>query len=199
MMYITVLGVDNMTQKRDRQKRAEALLADVVQAVQEDIERPVQAIAARTVLAQVLDWGEYAALSEETIEELRTWPATDFQKWRQEFHWFLLCNVNRTVDQAVPLVPIRGEILFSPVPGRDGRTQLFGPLRDLLWFQLLFLTRTSGFDRLLRCDCGKMFVKVGRREFCSERCQKRVYKRNERAEAKRGTRGGHRGQKTRTR
>ena len=47
-------------------------------------------------------------------------------------------------------------------------------LRDRAWKCLAAV----GLDRLLLCpapDCGRAFLKVGRRAYCSERCQRRVF------------------------
>lgn len=60
-----------------------------------------------------------------------------------------------------------------------------GSAEDVIRFQALSLLRAVGVERLKTCDCGVVFVKNGRREFCSERCQNRVYMRNARA-AERG-------------
>ena len=57
-----------------------------------------------------------------------------------------------------------------------------GSPEDVLLFQLAALVQAVGFASLLECDCGKPFVKVGRRKFCSTRCQKRVFMRGQRAE-----------------
>lgn len=56
--------------------------------------------------------------------------------------------------------------------------------QGILHLQTLRLLRMVGRDRLHRCasvECGKLFVRRGRREFCSDRCQKRVYMRKFRA------------------
>lgn len=189
-----------MTRKRYRQKLAETLLASVVEIAQAPIEKQADAVHARNVLAQVLLWGGFSGGSSQSIEALRTWPSVDFQRWREEFDVFVRFNVRRTKEQPAPLVKI-GPLHMGPVPGkRTVELAVFGALRDVLWFQLLQLTCSSGFDRLLRCECGKVFVKVGRREFCSERCQKRVYMRKQRhPEGEGKQKEAARGKKTRTR
>ena len=64
-------------------------------------------------------------------------------------------------------------------PSRKGRASIEfnADLRDLLAMQAYLLTRVVGLDRIRRCDCGSLFVREGKRLFCSERCQKRVYMR----------------------
>ena len=53
-----------------------------------------------------------------------------------------------------------------------------GSPRDVLLYQVATLIAMVGEDRLRFCpapDCGRTFVKVGRREYCSGRCQRRVF------------------------
>jgi uncharacterized paraquat-inducible protein A len=38
-------------------------------------------------------------------------------------------------------------------------------------------------ERLTVCECGRLFVRQGKRRFCSPRCQKRVYMRRRRGGA----------------
>lgn len=73
---------------------------------------------------------------------------------------------------------------------------------NLAHLQALRLVQFVGPDRLCLCQapavnggrCGRVFVRRGRREFCSDRCQKRVYMRRMRSEDQKG---GKRGQTTR--
>jgi hypothetical protein len=58
-----------------------------------------------------------------------------------------------------------------------------GAVRDLFLFQAFNLLQAAGAQRLKRCECRRLYVKTGRREYCSERCQKRVYMRGQRAAA----------------
>jgi hypothetical protein len=67
------------------------------------------------------------------------------------------------------------------VPAKAGnRVSLFvnGEPRDVVLYQTLTMVEAVGIDRLRLCpapDCGRAFVKVGRREYCSPRCQRRVF------------------------
>jgi hypothetical protein len=54
---------------------------------------------------------------------------------------------------------------------------LDGSARDVIWFQVINLLQSIGVRRLQLCPCGRVFARVGRREFCSTRCQKRYYMR----------------------
>jgi len=57
-----------------------------------------------------------------------------------------------------------------------------GSVRDVLGYQVkTFLDRLGGVDRLRLCpapDCGKVYLKIGRRENCSTRCAQRLYHRD---------------------
>jgi len=53
-----------------------------------------------------------------------------------------------------------------------------GPERDVLLYQVATLAAAVGTARLRRCpalDCGRAFVQVGRRLFCSPRCQRLMF------------------------
>lgn len=66
-----------------------------------------------------------------------------------------------------------------------------GPFRDVAVLQLLLILQHpgAGLETLRRCgapDCGRIFVKHYRMEYCSTRCQKRVQARRLRRESARG-------------
>jgi hypothetical protein len=78
---------------------------------------------------------------------------------------------------AVTLLPLLG-----PLKQAKGRWRLLfkvsGTPRDVLLFQVGTLIAAVGEERLQFCpapDCGKAFIKIGRREYCSIRCQRRVF------------------------
>lgn len=56
-----------------------------------------------------------------------------------------------------------------------------GPLGHLIALQMFALLRLVGRETVHRCECGQLFVRAGKRRFCSTRCQKRVYMRRLRA------------------
>lgn len=58
------------------------------------------------------------------------------------------------------------------------RLDVSGTPRDVVRYLGISLAEQIGPDRLRVCpapDCGRAFVKIGRREFCSTRCQRRVF------------------------
>jgi hypothetical protein len=68
------------------------------------------------------------------------------------------------------------------VSAHDTFVEVDGPLGHLVALQMLTLLRLVGRQKIQRCDCGRQFVKIGKRRFCSERCQKRVFMRKFRAD-----------------
>jgi hypothetical protein len=68
-----------------------------------------------------------------------------------------------------------------------------GTPRDVLLHQVAWLLTSVGIDRLGVCratDCGRVYVRITKKRFCSARCQSRTYMRKLRADdraARRGT------------
>jgi hypothetical protein len=119
----------------------------------------------------------FKALTPKQVEtlrrELRTylhWAAGDAPAGR---------NYLRDLTFPVKVVPLIGKMRMSDA--RPGRLLFFvsgGTPRNVLLFQVTTFLEHVGEDRLSICpapDCGKVFVKIGRREKCSNRCQRRVY------------------------
>jgi hypothetical protein len=72
---------------------------------------------------------------------------------------------------------------------RDGELsiQVLGSHLDRMLYQIIRVIERVGVDRLLRCqapDCKRLFLKVTRKEFCSTKCQMRMYMRGKRADEK---------------
>jgi hypothetical protein len=65
--------------------------------------------------------------------------------------------------------------------------EVTGSVRDVAVLELVLLLQEVGLGQLQRCgapDCPRLFVKTYRREFCSIKCQKRVYMRVKRQNEK---------------
>lgn len=166
--------------KRYIQRRAETLLTKLVTVA----EMPVA--QARRVFAELL-----AARVGEVVEvgvtlEVRhalRHDATDDEiaAWQQQVSQRLLDDVqirktHRVVGQGISL-----ESALITTTAQGIQFEVSGELGDLLAMQAYLLARTVGRERLRQCACGKVFVRTGRREYCSERCQKRFYMRRVRA------------------
>lgn len=60
------------------------------------------------------------------------------------------------------------------IDGANVLTRIDGSALDVLVVQILGLLRVAGVERLRFCaECSRRFVRVGRQEFCSKRCQNR--------------------------
>jgi hypothetical protein len=95
-------------------------------------------------------------------------------------------------------ITIAGDLRLSFLAIREAdgvvRTTLLGPVPDRLQYQLIRLLEDVGAERLLVCQaerphpqtgiCGRLFVKVTQKKFCSTRCQSRHYMRMEREAGK---------------
>lgn len=89
--------------------------------------------------------------------------------------------VGDTRQVNVEPLTLRGVTLTMTHPD-DLRLEVGGPFNQMLTVQLYGLVRRLG-DRLRVCACGRLYVRVRRQAYCSERCQKRVYMRRFRAGA----------------
>ena len=96
----------------------------------------------------------------------------------------------------------RFHVAFVAAGGPNGIVLFVeGDPRDVLLYQASTFLQAIGTDRLHRCpapDCRRVFVKVGRREYCSERCQRRVFvSKYDPFKARPRRKDGHHGKKTR--
>jgi hypothetical protein len=90
-------------------------------------------------------------------------------------------------------------------PGGAPYMRTRGPLLDRMLYQLLRVLQTVGAEKLLRCPgrnrgqrCGRLFLKVTQKRFCSTRCQARDVMQKKRAAMKAPQEKAH-GKTTRTR
>ena len=113
-------------------------------------------------------------LEKATDEEVAT-TLRFVQKWLQ-----VVCRTSLVIHSVLQARGIK-----LAVGSTAGPDEASGPLSSLLAYQVARLAR-SGKDLVAPCDCGEFFVREGKRKFCSERCQKRVYMRAKRAEEKEG-------------
>lgn len=83
---------------------------------------------------------------------------------------------------------VAGDLVLTFWGVRDGsriRVLVGGTPLDRLLYQLIRILEAVGADRLMACpasDCQRIFVKVTKKRFCSQRCQSRIYMRQLRAE-----------------
>jgi hypothetical protein len=83
---------------------------------------------------------------------------------------------------------VEGDLLLTFALTRDDagvRVHVHGSPLDRFLYQVVRVLETGGAEKLLACpaaDCGRLFLKVTKKTFCSTRCQSRTYMRQRRAE-----------------
>jgi hypothetical protein len=154
-------------------------------------------LAYRTALIELLAFGPLAcseALTREGSAESRL-PSEEVVNLRAELLQFLRSAVRRS-GTGTPSTSISqyGGVTFAVRVDDDGRAGILaaGSSRALVLLQLVMLLDIVGLDNVRICsapDCPgdghpapRLYVKTYRREFCSVRCQKRVYARRARQE-----------------
>ena len=81
---------------------------------------------------------------------------------------------------------VEGDLLLTFVITRNDadegvRVYVHGSPLDLFLYQVVRVLETGGAEKLLKCpasDCGRIFLKVTKKRFCSTRCQSRTYMRD---------------------
>lgn len=167
--------------KRYARRRAQLLLARVM-AVLSIRDAPI-AKARRMYLDLLQARFSDIVIAESVRDTVRTAPNEDIALWHKNLRSLLGLTAMLRHASGTGTLP---EVKFSGVTvtilkGADVRLEVVGIPKQMLLLQLLTLVRTVGHERLQRCDCGRLFARVGKRRFCSEPCQKRVYMRRYRA------------------
>lgn len=136
----------------------------------------------RGLLLQVLEGGDVVPVGD-AIGELEQWPRSQVELFRLQLQGFLR-HLLEGSDDGGHMLPARtvNRIEFAPTMIR-GRVLLTfdGPARDALWFKTIDLLRRVGLPNLRSCPgCGDAYVRNGRREYCSDKCQAKIYMRGRR-------------------
>lgn len=157
----------------------------------------------------------------DSASEVRSWSQPLIEEWQREVSDFLrqVVDLRRSLTAAaerrqiqrlvnemrtLPTAALHRMRLAPIAVGEHVLVTVDGDARDVLWFLIVGLLRSVGVSRILQCECRRLFLKTGRREYCSERCQKRVYMRAQRAKERKARevsrqKGRRDGKKTRTR
>jgi hypothetical protein len=161
-----------MDRKRYNQSESESLLARLVMFAESGEDMSVS--DGRTLLSELL-----AARIGDTLigrdarRELREWTATQIRARQRSLAQFL----------RMFLVPIGFDIQIDRLRlgaariGHGVALRVDGAAGDVLTFQTISLLRAAGVRRLQRCECGRVFARMGKQKSCSERCAKRYYMR----------------------
>jgi hypothetical protein len=132
---------------------------------------------------------EEAVAREREETERPTLSMTDTSMVRAELLQLLRSTVRGASyggsSSAIELIPSRLAPLSFTVRLAEGRAMIAatGDTRSLVVLQTVLLLQEVGLANVHECtapDCRRLFVKVYRREFCSEQCQKRINTRKQR-------------------
>jgi hypothetical protein len=160
------------TTKRYTRAQAEQLLVRLVSVT----ESPFSAKRTRAVLATLL---------EARLNDVRIVDPTAIEKIKTDRPSMLKDFCIRGVREVLrgPRAPGQRLALQATLhlSADDTCVDVEGPLGNLIAVQTLTLLRMVGPEKVRTCDCGRLFVRTGKRTSCSERCQKRVYMRRFRA------------------
>jgi hypothetical protein len=162
-------------------KRYKALLMKLVNISSASVPR-ARRVFGDLLSARVGDPVEIA-ITAEARHALQDSTDTDIARWQHEIHERLVNDVRLQHRSGAGSIGQGISLEKCNIAGtRSGISlEVDGELGQLLAMQAYILVRSVGTDQLLECDCRKIFVRVGKRKFCSERCQKRVYMRRFRA------------------
>jgi hypothetical protein len=168
-----------MANTRYTEGDTQSLLADVVELLATEAPAPLvlRRTYVRVLEAQIGDvlvapatCASWRALTDEEVVELH-------RRVRNLMAFVLTLRAGSQV-RALPKFSVSG-VTLRPV--RSG-IEVAGGAFQMIALQVMSALRVVGSDRLAVCDCGRPFLKVGKRSLgCSTRCSKRVYMKKFRA------------------
>ena len=176
-----------MTTKRYTEAQGIALARRLVAALDAPAERARRVLS--TLMRARLSHVVIASHSSQDVEQATEQELGEWQQalkatlaWivqARDQGWRLVSTVTGQPVVTAPTAVIGGEVRVQ-ISTADASVTLSGPPLDMLVTQLYALVGLVR-RRLRRCDCGQIFVRTGKRQFCSSRCQKRIYMRRFRA------------------
>jgi hypothetical protein len=125
--------------------------------------------------------------SHDTYAALERWSPDDVALVRAELLAFLRSLVGRRgTDRFSQGIGTLHPVTFSAVAsGGSVHPFVEGDVRDVLVLQFVTLLQVVGIESVRACrapECGRLFVRRYRREYCSRRCQNREFMQLKRAE-----------------
>ena len=156
----------------------------------------------KRLLVDALQAGPFVLVSDARHEilgtsEIEPWSVEKCVEFQDSLRAFFRSLIREEPGGLVPTLQIeRFEFGVAPTGTAHVVVTIDGTAANVLRFQLVQLILAAGLERLRKCECGRVFARTGRREFCSPRCQKRVYMRAKRKLERDGERRRH-GKKTR--
>lgn len=154
----------------------------LVRFVYLDLDRARVADAALVELQQFVERDEH-------IRPERAVPAAKVKELQQG-----ALRVLATLARKGTTTAVQGPLRLTYVAlSRDDqvRVTLRGSVGDVFYYQIARVLQAAGANRLRTCpaeDCGRLFVKVTKKAYCSTRCQSRIYMRHRREAERRADR-----------
>lgn len=193
-MVYNLLVVKTRKAKRYATGEAQALLSRLVDFSEGSTAALVDRPRLRRLLLEVLESGPALVVGDARHEiqgvsgELSPWSPSKYAQFQTRLHDFFRGLVALAGSEDGGRVPTlrASRLTFGATPVRsDIVITVGGAATDVLLYQIVQLLQLTGVGRLRRCsneECGHIFAKTGRREFCSNRCQKLIYMRARRLE-----------------
>lgn len=129
-------------------------------------------------------WGVVLLMNRETPGHRVQRPEPD-RVWLQAFQDRARAILRQFVDGPVT---IEGDLVLTFIVTRDAagrvRVHVHGSPTDRFAYQLVRVLETGGAAKIEACPapgCARIFLKVTKKRFCSQRCQSRIYMRERRA------------------
>jgi hypothetical protein len=172
------------TKKRYSQARGLVLARRLLSALDAPPERARRVLVALTE-ARLGD----VVINTRAVHDIEQATEAQLEKWQQilkatlawifrarQGGWRLVSTTTGQVEVSEPTFSGNLRVTLSA----DAPFTISGPAEMLLVAQLYLLERLVQ-PRLRRCVCGRLFVRIRKRQFCSTRCQQRIYMRKWRA------------------
>jgi hypothetical protein len=168
-----------MTRKRYTRRMAEGLLVQAVDLLATRTDpsiAQIRQVYTALLQARIPD----VNVPDKTVAVLRQAPDDTLRKWHKTVLGgvgavLMLRGASHPARKRLPPVSFSG--VTVQLNSEDLTIEVLAAPFQMLILRIVSLLRMVGPERVARCDCGQVFVRVGKRRTCSVRCQKRVYMR----------------------
>jgi hypothetical protein len=168
-----------MARKRYTRRMAEGLLVKAVDLLAAGPGPPMAQVR-RVYLALIQARISDVNVPDETVAALRQAPANTLRNWHETVRTvtaaaLMLRGASHPTRKRLPPVSFSG--VTVRLNTEDLTIDVLAAPFQAVILRIVSLIRIVGADRITKCDCGRVFVLVGKRRTCSVKCQKRVYMR----------------------
>lgn len=168
-----------MTRKRYTRRTAEGLLekaVDLLAAPPEPSIAQIRRVYIALLQARIPDIN----VPEETVVAVRQAPGGTLREWHRTVltvvNWVqVLRGASHPARKRLP--PVSVSDVTVRLNSEDLTIEVVAAPFQAVILRIVSLLCLVGPERVVKCDCGKVFLRVGKRRACSVKCQKRVYMR----------------------